>query len=91
MTSILKTEKPNEPEYREQFIRNQQKCPLCKKNFTISVKSGLLKQIKKEMRFPYAHLHVHGNPLHAMLCYIDNDLRVRSIKIIKSIDIVNKN
>ncbi|MFX1399559.1 MAG: hypothetical protein ACFFAS_21240, partial [Promethearchaeota archaeon] len=38
-------------------------------------------------QFPYAHLHLHGIPLHGLLCYIDAHATVRSSVVIKSIEI----
>ncbi len=87
MKSSLEIQKTENTEKTVQKIRNIHRCPECNKNISISIDSKLLRKIKQEHRFPYAHLHLHGNPLHAMLCYVDSDLRVRSIKIIKSINI----
>ena len=33
------------------------------------------------------HLFLHGNPLHALLCQVNSELKVRNIGIIKSIEI----
>jgi hypothetical protein len=84
MKSILELEKS---EKRSNRVKNSHKCPACNETINISVNSKLLSKIEKENKFPYTHLHIHGEPLHAMLCYIDSDLRVRSIKIIESLEI----
>ncbi|MGV9141843.1 MAG: hypothetical protein ACOC1X_02785 [Promethearchaeota archaeon] len=84
MKSILELEKSGNKSHK---IKNAHKCPACAETINISISSKLLSQIEKENKFPYTHLHIHGEPLHAMLCYIDSDLRVRSIKIIESLEI----
>ena len=75
--------------YRDlkQNIKNNQVCPLCKGEFEIGIESHTLKELSKYGKFPYPHIHLHGNPLHAMLCYIDKDLNVRGVGVINSIEI----
>ena len=68
-------------------VRNIHKCPLCNENVEVGVEHDMLMQLQEEGKFPYAHIHLHGNPLHAMLCYIDKDLAIRSTGVIKSIEI----
>jgi len=33
------------------------------------------------------HIHLHGNPLHALLCYTNSELEILNIGVIKSIEI----
>ena len=71
----------------KQNVKNIQVCPLCKEKFEIGIESNILKELSEYGKFPYPHIHLHGNPLHAMLSYIDKDLKVRSVGVIKSIEI----
>ena len=61
-----------------------QKCRVCNKNIQFGVELGFLKNVK---RFPYPHIILHGNPLHALVVYIDADFRVRGIETASSIEI----
>ena len=67
-------------------ISSLHRCPICKKRVEIGVEKSVLKQLEEEEVFPYPHLHIHGDPLHAALFYIDRDLKVRSCSTIKSIE-----
>ncbi|MFX1337766.1 MAG: hypothetical protein ACFFDK_04085 [Promethearchaeota archaeon] len=71
----------------KQHLKNVQVCPLCKERIEIGIEMDTLKELSEYEKFPYPHIHLHGNPLHAMLCYIDKHLNVRSIGLIKSIEI----
>ncbi len=62
-------------------------CPLCKEKISLGIELDTLQQLNKSQYFPYPHIYLHGNPLHAMLCYIDKDLVVRNTGVIKSIEI----
>jgi hypothetical protein len=68
-------------------LKNLQTCPICKEKFEISLESDLVKCLEKQERFPYPHIHLHGTPLHAMVCYIDKESLVRAISGIHSIQI----
>lgn len=71
----------------KQNVKNFHICPFCKKKVEIGIEINDLNQLNKEEYFPYPHLHLHGNPLHGMLFYIDKNLDIRSIAVIKSIEI----
>ena len=71
----------------KQNVKNIHNCPFCNENIEIGVEIDTLKKINEAQYFPYPHIHLHGNPLHAMLCYIDKDLKIRSVGVIKSIEI----
>ena len=61
-----------------------QKCPICNKKIQFGVEFGFLENAK---RYPYPHMILHGNPLHALIVYIDADLRIRGIETAQSIEI----
>ena len=71
----------------KQNVKNIQVCPLCKEKFEIGIEASTLKELSEYGKFPYPHIHLHGNPLHAMLCYIDKHLNVRGVGVINSIEI----
>ena len=71
----------------KQNASNSHACPLCGESFEIGVESKTLKQLKERDYYPYPHIHIHGDPLHAMLCYIDANLCIRNISVIRSIEI----
>ena len=62
-------------------------CPLCQEKIEIGIEIDTLKMLNEKAYFPYPHIHLHGDPLHAMLCYIDKDLKIKSTGVIKSIEI----
>ncbi len=33
------------------------------------------------------HIHLHGDPLHALICYINSELKIRNLGVIKSVEI----
>jgi len=68
-------------------VKNTHTCPVCKQDIEIGVELLDLKNANKNNKFPYPHIHLHGDPLHAMLCYIDKHLTIRSTGVIKSIEI----
>ncbi|MHA1281886.1 MAG: hypothetical protein ACTSQP_05210 [Promethearchaeota archaeon] len=71
----------------KQNVRNIHRCPLCGESINIGVELSILKQLESGERFPYPHIHLHGDPLHAMICYIDKNLTIRSIGVARSIEI----
>ena len=60
-------------------------CPLCKKKVELGIENDILKQGLPNIYFP--HIHLHGEPLHSLICYINSELKVRNIGVIKSIEI----
>jgi hypothetical protein len=71
----------------KQNVKNIHLCPVCKEPIEIGVEFDVLKKIYEDDKFPYPHLYIHGNPVHAALCYIDKQMVIRSIGGIKSIEV----
>lgn len=67
-------------------VRNLHKCPICNKKIKIGIEKSILEVLEDEESYPYPHLHIHGDPLHAVIFYIDRDLRVRSTSAIRSLE-----
>ena len=61
-----------------------QKCPICNQEISFGVEHGFLEKVD---RFPYPHVILHGNPLHALVVYTDADFRIRGIETAQSIEI----
>ncbi len=60
-------------------------CPFCQEEITIGIERNDLNTINKNFYSP--HIHLHGDPLHALICYVNKDLSIRNIGVIKSIEI----
>jgi len=60
-------------------------CPLCNEKISIGVEDLILKSKNINIHLP--HIHLHGNPLHALLCYINSELEIRNVGVIRSIEI----
>lgn len=71
----------------KQTLKNSYACPFCGKKFKIGLEYNILEVFKKDKLALYPHVHLHGNPLHGMVCYIDWQYNIRSIEVIKSIEI----
>lgn len=71
----------------KQKVKNFHTCPYCKENVEIGVEFDILRNIYKDKNFPYPHIQMHGKPLHALLCYVDQDMIVRSLSVVKSVEI----
>ncbi|MHA1237753.1 MAG: hypothetical protein ACTSSJ_00665 [Candidatus Odinarchaeia archaeon] len=52
------------------------KCPLCNAEIKIEIEKNYLTHVK---RFPFPYTVVHGNPIHAVTIYLDQELSVRGI------------
>ncbi|MFX1572788.1 MAG: hypothetical protein ACFFB0_08565 [Promethearchaeota archaeon] len=62
-------------------------CPLCQEKIEIGVENSVVKDISLSNLVYFPHIHIHGNPLHALICYLNSKLETRNIGIIKSIEI----
>jgi hypothetical protein len=65
-------------------MKLSKECPICKQKVYFGVETHVLKEITE---FPFTHVVLHGNPLHAMIVYIDANFAVRSIEYSKSIEV----
>ena len=59
-------------------------CPTCKRKIKIGIEQSYKNSIN---RFPYPHIVLHGNPLHALIVYLDSDFKVRGFEHAESIEI----
>ena len=71
----------------KQNAKNLHICPLCGEKIEIGVEKGVLSKVSEDGNYPFPHVHLHGNPLHAMICYVDRHSVVRGVGGIRSIEI----
>jgi hypothetical protein len=68
-------------------------CPICNQKFKIQIDDekidNFLNVNDGSNLSLFSHIHLHGNPIHAIVCYIDRDLRIRNVYSIKSIEILS--
>ena len=82
------TPRNREPSYEVKHkVKSYCICPYCKEKVEIGIEVNTFIDLNNGTQFPYPHLHLHGKPLHAMICYIDKQLKVRGVKGVKSIEI----
>ncbi|MBD3353060.1 MAG: hypothetical protein GF364_16385 [Candidatus Lokiarchaeota archaeon] len=53
------------------------KCPICKKQVKVGVELGDIKAVE---HFPFTHIFLHGDPIHALVVYIDKQFNVRGFE-----------
>ena len=66
-------------------IKRRVICPECKKEVKLGIEEKELSEINKFVSLP--HLFLHGDPLHAIICYVNSELKTKNIGVIKSIEI----
>lgn len=71
-------------------ISNLHKCPICEENIPIGLENKSIKEIEHKGKL-HVHIVLHGDPLHAMIAYIDKNNSVRSINSTDSIEIKRDN
>ena len=63
------------------------RCPKCDKEIKIGVQLEVVNKLSALKNIYFPHIHLHGKPLHALMCYINSELKVRNIGIIESIEV----
>lgn len=63
-------------------IKIHQKCPICNEKLNISIDPSYISNIE---HFPFAHVLIHGEPLHAIMLYIDSNFSVRGFECVESL------
>ena len=74
-------------ELLKQNAKNHHTCPLCGEKIEIGFERGVLSKISEDDNYPFPHIHLHGNPLHAILCYVDKHSVVRGVGSVRSIEV----
>nr|MDO8114976.1 hypothetical protein [Candidatus Sigynarchaeota archaeon] len=60
------------------------KCEICGQVFKARVSSA---ELAGAAKYPFCHVILHGNPIHVLAIYVDNNGSVRAIDSSKSIQI----
>lgn len=60
-------------------------CPICGDKLRIGIEQGYLKTV---VQYPFPHIVLHGDPIHAFVVFIDTQLKIRGKEPIESIEIV---
>ncbi len=71
----------------KQKVKNVHECPACGEKNEIGIELDILNEFNEEHRFPYAHLNLHGDPLHAVIFYMNRHLTVRGTQVVKSVEL----
>ncbi|MFX1365878.1 MAG: hypothetical protein ACFFCE_17345 [Promethearchaeota archaeon] len=58
---------------------------MCQQSIDLGIELNIMK--KKDTSIYFPHIHLHGDPLHALICYLNSELIVRNIGVIQSIEI----
>ena len=58
---------------------------MCNKKIIVGIEFYISKNLSRDIYFP--HIHLHGDPIHALICYLNSELKVRNLGVIKSIEI----
>ncbi len=74
-------------ELMKQNAKNLHTCPLCGEKIEVGFEKGILSKVAEDGNYPFPHVHLHGSPLHAMICYVDRHSVVRAVGGIRSIEI----
>nr|MDO8085254.1 hypothetical protein [Candidatus Sigynarchaeum springense] len=75
---------PARPAAPVQALRVQSTCDICKKTFTVKVSAA---ELADATHYPFAHLILHGNPIHCLTVYVDKNGAVRCSESSKSLQI----
>ncbi len=63
------------------------RCPKCEKKIKIGIELEVVNKSSALKNIYFPHIYIHGKPLHALICYLNAELKVRNIGIIESIEI----
>lgn len=63
------------------------RCPKCDKEIRIGIELEVVNKLNSLKNIYFPHIHLHGEPLHALICYLNSELKVRNIGVIESIEI----
>ena len=67
-----------------QSLRLESTCEICHQSFKVHVSAV---ELANARRYPFAHLILHGNPIHALVVYVDKHGSVRGSESSQSIQI----
>mgnify|MGYP000986571709 FL=1 len=65
-------------------VKMAHECPICKEKVKFGIEDQFLKSVTQ---FPFTHVVLHGDPVHAMIVFIDANMHVRGTESAKSLEI----
>ncbi|MHA1519982.1 MAG: hypothetical protein ACTSRK_07335 [Promethearchaeota archaeon] len=68
-------------------LKFSQKYPICGEMLRFGIEPEI---IEKAEFYPFPHIILHGSPLHAIIAYVDAELKVRAIESSPSIEILRE-
>jgi uncharacterized protein YcgL (UPF0745 family) len=68
---------------REDYAEISVFCNQCKKQLILKVENS---RRDSADRFPFEYLYIHGEPQHALTLYLDKDMQVRGVELVKNIN-----
>lgn len=74
-------------EHIKKSVEKNIRCPKCKKEIKMGVELEVVKKLNSLKNVYFPHIHLHGKPLHALVCYFNSELKLRNVGIIESIEI----
>jgi len=84
MMESTKIAMPARPAVPVHSLRIQSTCNICKRAFTVKVSAA---ELADATHYPFAHLILHGNPIHCLTVYVDKNGAVRCSESSKSLQI----
>lgn len=74
-------------EHIKKSVEKNIRCPKCNKEIKMGIELEVVKRLNSLKNVYFPHIHLHGKPLHALLCYFNSELKLRNVGIIESIEI----
>ena len=65
-------------------IRFYKTCPICQAKISFKIEQ---KFFENASHYPFPHVFLHGNPIHALIAYVDKDHKVRGFESVKSVQL----
>ena len=84
MLELTKITMPACPAAPVKALRLQSTCEICKKTFTVKVSAA---KLADATHYPFAHLILHGSPIHCLTVYVDKNGAVRCSESSRSLQI----
>ena len=75
---------PPRPAAPVQVLRLQSTCDICRRAFTVQVSAA---ELAAASHYPFAHLILHGSPIHCLTVYVDKNGAVRASESSRSMQI----
>lgn len=78
------TEKKIDVALLKHKVKMAHECPICKQKIKFGIEDHLMKAVTQ---FPFTHIVLHGDPVHALIVFIDANMHVRGTESARSLEI----